>query len=184
MTGGVVCSGWWSKGWSKPYRPGSCDGAVPDAVTGSPTTHPFALPHKRFVKQAVLETSKVYLGTDVTYEKAVWGKQVPIQYDPKEGGVIARGKDPLPRLAPSTVWRWLSWLGGFAIPFSFSFRSYPEYPGYLPASESGWMHQTVKARFSTLRPPSTTSHSTYKHSTPLAHACSAFKTSRHPVHRI
>lgn len=69
------------------------------------------MPHKRFVKQAVLETSKVYLGTDATYEKAVWGKLVPIQYDPKEGGVIARGKDPLPRLAPSTVWRWLSWLG-------------------------------------------------------------------------
>jgi hypothetical protein len=111
-TAAVASFGWSSRESLKSFRPGSCAGGAPNAENGSPITHPFALPRKRFVKRAVLERSKAYLGTDVTYGKAVWGDRVPIQYDPKEGGEMAKGKDPLPALAPSTIWRWLSWLGG------------------------------------------------------------------------
>jgi hypothetical protein len=68
------------------------------------------LPRKRFVKQALREQAGVYLGTDVSYRQAVRHQGIPILYDDRENPQLAvRGA---PGLASSTVWRWLSWLGG------------------------------------------------------------------------
>ena len=108
MTVGPASSGWSSGGVSRWWRRGSCGGGACAAGSGSPTTRLFALPRKRFVKQPVLEKASEYLGTDHSYRKTVDHEGMPIMYD-----------DPTPAnleetagLAPSTVWRWLSWLGG------------------------------------------------------------------------
>jgi hypothetical protein len=66
------------------------------------------LPGKRFVKGPVLEKSSEYLGTDQSYPKTVQHEGRPIVYDDR----TAKGKRLPWGLAPSTVWRWLSWLGG------------------------------------------------------------------------
>jgi len=66
------------------------------------------LPRKRFTKQPVLEKAREYLGTDRSYRNTVEDQGMSIVYDdrarPNEEGPVG--------LAPSTVWRWLSWLGG------------------------------------------------------------------------
>jgi len=66
------------------------------------------LPHKRFVKEPVLEKSSEYLGTEHSYRKTVEDQGMPIMYDDRKP---AEKRQPV-GLAPSTVWRWLSWLGG------------------------------------------------------------------------
>jgi hypothetical protein len=63
------------------------------------------LPQKRFIKQEVLQRAKDYLGTEHSYRSAVQHRSRVIQYDQ------AVGKDPLPAVQASTLWRWLSWLG-------------------------------------------------------------------------
>jgi hypothetical protein len=78
------------------------------AASGSPTTRPFALPRKRFVQQPVLAKACEYLGTDHTYRKTVEHEGMSIVYDDR----MAKGKWRPVGLSPSTVWRWLSWLGG------------------------------------------------------------------------
>jgi len=65
------------------------------------------LPGKRFVKQEILGKAKAYLGTDVSLRQVACFNGMPIQYDGSDA-------DPAPALAPSTVWRWLSWLGGLS----------------------------------------------------------------------
>jgi hypothetical protein len=66
------------------------------------------LPRKRFVQPLVLEKAGEYLGTEHSYRKTVQDKGMPIMYDNRKPT-----KERLPEgLAPSTVWRWLSWLGG------------------------------------------------------------------------
>ena len=69
---------------------------------------PFALPRKRFIKQPVLEKANENLGTDHSYRKTVEYDGMPIMYDDRSA--VAEWQ-PV-GLAPSTVWRWLSWLGG------------------------------------------------------------------------
>jgi len=66
------------------------------------------LPHKRFVKRPVLEKASEYLGTDHSYGKTVEDEGMAIVYDDR----AATDKRIPVGLAPSTVWRWLSWLGG------------------------------------------------------------------------
>jgi hypothetical protein len=66
------------------------------------------LPRKRFVQPPVLEKVTEYLGTEHSYRKTVEDKGMPIMYDDREP---AQERQPQ-GLAPSTVWRWLSWLGG------------------------------------------------------------------------
>jgi hypothetical protein len=66
------------------------------------------LPRKRFVQALVLEKAGKYLGTEHSYRETVQHQGMPIMYDDRK---------PAPQrlpvgLAPSTVWRWLSWLGG------------------------------------------------------------------------
>lgn len=73
---------------------------------------PFALPRKRFVKQPVLDRAGEYLGTDQSYRRSTEheadGCRLPIMYDDD----TPAGRERASGLAPSTVWRWLSWLGG------------------------------------------------------------------------
>jgi hypothetical protein len=99
----------WS--WDRASRwccPGSCGGGACVAGSSSPTTRPFALPGKRFVKGPVLEKSREYLGTEHSYRKTAEDQGMPIMYDDRKP---AEKRQPV-GLAPSTVWRWLSWLGG------------------------------------------------------------------------
>ena len=72
---------WWSMESSKYCGRGSCVGAAPTAAGGSPTIRPFALPGKQFVKQVVLEESKAYLGSDVSYEKSLQRRGPALLYD-------------------------------------------------------------------------------------------------------
>jgi hypothetical protein len=60
------------------------------------------------VKAPVLEKAQEYLGTDQSYRKTTQHEGMPIMYDDR----IRTDKRRPVGLAPSTVWRWLSWLGG------------------------------------------------------------------------
>lgn len=55
--------------WCNVCDHGFCAGNARIAAGGLPTIRPFALPHKRFVKQAVCARSKDYLGRDVSYRE-------------------------------------------------------------------------------------------------------------------
>jgi hypothetical protein len=66
------------------------------------------LPGKRFVKASVVEKSSESLGTDQTYAQTAKHQGMAITYDDR----TPTGKRIPVGLAPSTVWRWLSWLGG------------------------------------------------------------------------
>lgn len=66
------------------------------------------MPRKRFVKQPVLEKASEYLGMDHSYRKTAEHEGMPIMYDDR----TEAGLEKASGLAPSTVWRWLSWLGG------------------------------------------------------------------------
>jgi hypothetical protein len=103
----------WSSGGASTWRcPGSCGGVACAAASDSPIIPPFALPRKRFTKQPVLEKAKEYLGTEHSYANTTKHEEerrrMPIMYDDREP---ANKRQPQ-GLAPSTVWRWLSWLGG------------------------------------------------------------------------
>ena len=71
---------------------------------------PFALPHKRFVKQDVLGRALKYLSAEkkpkpkcrATYREAVWEGRGPLSYAEDQEGR---------QFSHSTIWRWLSWLG-------------------------------------------------------------------------
>ena len=56
----------------------------------------------------MLEKASEYLGTDHSYRKTAEHEGMPIMYDDR---TAAKERRPV-GLAPSTVWRWLSWLGG------------------------------------------------------------------------
>lgn len=79
-------------------------------VGGLPTIHPFAWPQKRYAKPLVLERAKLYLGSRLSYRSTVRQEGMPLLYDDRRDRQMAtRGS---PALAPSSVWRWLAWLGG------------------------------------------------------------------------
>lgn len=65
------------------------------------------MPRKRYVKQPVLEKGSEYLGTDQSYLETTKHEGMSIVYDDR---TVTGKRVPL-SLAPSTVWRWLSWLG-------------------------------------------------------------------------
>ena len=58
--------------------------------------------------------SKDYLGRDVSYHDAVRHQGRPIFHDDTQRPGAAHADHCSPALAPSTVWRWLSWLGGLS----------------------------------------------------------------------
>ena len=68
------------------------------------------MPRKRFTKQPVLDKGGEHLGTDHSYAKTVVDQRegLPIMYDDRTAAGLRKASG----LAPSTVWRWLSWLGG------------------------------------------------------------------------
>jgi len=64
------------------------------------------LPHKRYVRQTIEQKCGVFLGEDNTYRQSVEEQDRPTVYDePPRGGESSAA------LAPSTLWRWLSWMG-------------------------------------------------------------------------
>lgn len=56
----------------------------------------------------MLEKAGEYLGTDRSYSKTAKHEGMPIMYDDR---IRTEKKQPV-GLASSTVWRWVSWLGG------------------------------------------------------------------------
>ena len=56
----------------------------------------------------MLEKASEYLGTDHSYAKTVKHQGMPIMYDDRTPAGLEKARG----LAPSTVWRWVSWLGG------------------------------------------------------------------------
>jgi hypothetical protein len=72
------------------------------------------LRYKQFVSQTVLDKSKEFLGSEKSYRKTVRFQQRPLVYDDRLSHPLAeRGA----ALAHSSVWRWLSWLGGLTRTF-------------------------------------------------------------------
>jgi hypothetical protein len=59
----------------------------------------------------VCEKVREYLGTETSYRQAADHQGKPILYEERQASRIAVEKEPVGALAPSTVWRWLSWLG-------------------------------------------------------------------------
>lgn len=67
----------------------------------------FALPCKRYVRDAVLELGKRYLSDDsMSYRRAVRVEGLPVFYDSGSPTSVDERT-----LSPSTVHRWLGWLG-------------------------------------------------------------------------
>jgi hypothetical protein len=63
------------------------------------------LPYKRFVAPTLIEHAKSYLENDHSYRQSVRGAHTPVAYDGPKG---EQGQ----QLSRSTVWKWLTWLGG------------------------------------------------------------------------
>lgn len=64
---------------------------------------------KQFVSPTLLERAKDFLGSRKSYRQAVREAQRSLVYDDRQEHPLAsRGA----ALASSTLWRWLSWLGG------------------------------------------------------------------------
>jgi len=78
---------------------------LPGTFYGLPS---FALPFKRFVSQVVCDRSQTFLGTEQSYRDSVRLQGRTLVYDDRQEEELGR---EAAALAPSTVWRWLSWLG-------------------------------------------------------------------------
>lgn len=109
MTAAVERFGWWWMDASSCWRPGSYAGNAPLAESDSRTTPPFALPHKRFVLPRVRDKAKAYLGSNRSYRQVVQQTGKSIVYDDRQKSALAQQGAAL---SHTTVWRWLSWLGG------------------------------------------------------------------------
>ena len=68
----------------------------------------FALPYKRFVTDVICDRCRTFLGSDQSYRLAVRLQGREVVYDDRQDEDLARRAAAL---APSSVWRWLSWLG-------------------------------------------------------------------------
>ena len=66
------------------------------------------MPRKRFTKEPVLKKAGEYLGTDQSYAETVKHEGMPIMYDDRTPTGLKKASG----MSSSTVWRWLSWLGG------------------------------------------------------------------------
>jgi hypothetical protein len=73
---------------------------------GTFTYYPaFAIPHKNYVTENILELTQKYLaGSDTTYRRTVSYNNMPIGYDSETDWIDER------QLSASTVWRWLSFI--------------------------------------------------------------------------
>jgi hypothetical protein len=67
------------------------------------------LRHKQFVSPTLLETAREFLGSEKSYRQAVQHQGMSLVYDDRQENPLAnRGA----ALAHSTLWHWVSWLGG------------------------------------------------------------------------
>jgi hypothetical protein len=67
---------------------------------------PFALPHKRYTTQSILDRARRFFqGCGVSYRKAMWVDRQRIVYAPRNG------REDLRQLSHTTLWGWLGWLG-------------------------------------------------------------------------
>ncbi len=64
---------------------------------------------KQFVSETILNKAKTFLGTPSSYRKTVRHQGRFLVYDDRQDHFLARRGAAL---AHSSVWRWLSWLGG------------------------------------------------------------------------
>lgn len=65
--------------------------------------------YKQFVSGTLLDKAKEFLGTDKSYRKTVCFQHRSLVYDDHQDHPLAeRGA----AMSHSSVWRWLSWLGG------------------------------------------------------------------------
>lgn len=65
--------------------------------------------YKQFVSQTLLAKAKEFLGTEKSYRETARHQQRSLVYDDRQDHPLAeRGA----AMAHSSVWRWLSWLGG------------------------------------------------------------------------
>lgn len=65
------------------------------------------MPHKRYVLQTIDWKCGVFLGEEISYRQTVEEQGRPTVYDQ-----APRGGESSAALSPSTLWRWLSWMGG------------------------------------------------------------------------
>jgi hypothetical protein len=100
------------------------------------------LPRKRFVQSPVREKAGEYLGTDHSYAKTAEHAGMPIMYDDRTS---ADPRMPL-GLAPSTVWRWLSWLGGMAGTLRAAWKLIREKEPNSPLHRQPWAVPPAKYR--------------------------------------
>lgn len=90
------------------------------------------MPHKRFVRQTVDQKCGVFLGEEISYRQSVEDQGRPTVYDePPRGGESSAA------LAPSTLWRWLGWMGGLKKTAQEAFRVIRE------ANASAALHRQV-----------------------------------------
>ena len=79
--------------------------ALREAVHRLPS---FALPHKRYVSQVLQDKARDYLGSETsTYRSSCQERGKALLYDDRQDEPLAKAAAAL---APSTLWRWLSWL--------------------------------------------------------------------------
>jgi hypothetical protein len=64
------------------------------------------------VVPVVREKAEDYLGLETTYEKCLQHQGRPLVYDDREPKATAEGGDGPLAMAASTLWRWISRLGG------------------------------------------------------------------------
>lgn len=110
-------------------------------ATDSPTGHPFALPHKRYVRQTVEQKCGVFLGEEISYRQAVEDQGRPTVYDE-----APRGGESSAALAPSTLWRWLSWMGGLEKTTRNAFRVIREANASVSLHRQDWAVSPKKHR--------------------------------------
>ena len=110
-------------------------------ATDSPTGHPFALPHKRYVRQTVEQKCGVFLGEEISYRQAVEDQGRPTVYDE-----APRGGESSAALAPSTLWRWLSWMGGLEKTTRKAFRVIREANASVSLHRQDWAVSPKKHR--------------------------------------
>lgn len=120
---------------------GSCVENARRVAADSPTGRPFALPHKRFVHPTVDQKCRIFLGEEIGYRQAVWDEGRPIVYDEPP-----KGRETSAALAPSTLWRWLHWLGGLKKTTQKAFRVIREANASATLHREAWAVSPSKYR--------------------------------------
>ena len=99
------------------------------------------MPHKRYVLQTIDRKCGVFLGNQGTYRQSVEEQGRPTVYDE-----APRGGDSSAALAPSTLWRWLSWMGGLEKTTRKAFRVIREANASVALHRQGWAVSPKKYR--------------------------------------